>query len=275
MKLVRGLFDFYINSSMHVAFAVLCLSLVTQNELHLEVGFLFNCFLFFGTITGYNFVKYASLAGLHHRNPTDKLKIIQAFSFLCFLILLIILFQFEFQFYIYCIPLALLTLFYALPVMPQKRNLRHIPTLKIFIIAAVWSGVTTYLPVVYKEAIWDWDVTLILVQRFLFVLALIIPFEIRDVKYDSELLGTLPQLLGIKKTKLFGLALLAICVTLEFFKVSITPYLSVVHYLIIGLTGLAILRALKNQSTYYASFFVEGIPILWYLFVLIFSQFPI
>ena len=166
MKLVRGLFDFYINSSMHVAFAVLCLSLVTQNELHLEVGFLFNCFLFFGTITGYNFVKYASLAGLHHRNLTDKLKIIQAFSFLCFLILLIILFQFEFQFYIYCIPLVLLTLFYALPVMPQKRNLRHIPTLKIFIIAAVWSGVTTYLPVVYKDAIWDWDVTLFLYKDF-------------------------------------------------------------------------------------------------------------
>ena len=41
-------------------------------------------FLFYGTITGYNFVKYAGVAKLHHRSLTTHLKIIQIFSLICF-----------------------------------------------------------------------------------------------------------------------------------------------------------------------------------------------
>ncbi|MGO4912266.1 hypothetical protein [Leeuwenhoekiella sp. W20_SRS_FM14] len=271
MKSLKGIFDFYINSSIHVALAVLCLALITQYELHLENEIAFNYFIFFGAITGYNFVKYATLAGLHHRNLTDKLKIIQLFSFLCFVALLVIAYRFEPQFWISCIPLALLTLLYALPFLPHKRNLRMVPTLKIFIIAAVWAGVTAYLPVIYNSALWTWDASIITIQRFLLVLALIVPFEIRDAKYDSPNLGTLPQLVGIKKTKLFGLIMITISVILEFFKDSINPTSSIIHYMIIGITAMAILRALKNQNEYYSSFFVEGIPILWYLLLLLFS----
>ncbi|MFI8379275.1 hypothetical protein [Leeuwenhoekiella sp. NPDC079379] len=271
MKSLKGIFDFYINSSIHVALAVLCIALITQHELHLENEIAFNYFIFFGTITGYNFVKYATLAGLHHRNLTDKLKIIQLFSFFCFVALLVIASGFEPRFWISCIPLAVLTVLYALPFLPHKKNLRMVPTLKIFIIAAVWAGVTAYLPVIYIDAPWSWDMSIIITQRFLLVLALIVPFEIRDAKYDSPNLGTLPQLVGIKKTKLFGLVMIIIAVVLEFFKDSLNTSNSIIHYLIIAITAIAILRSLKNQNEYYSSFFVEGIPILWFLLLLLFS----
>lgn len=271
MKGLKSIFDFYINSSIHVALAVVCLTLLTQKELTLLHEQNFNWFIFFGTITGYNFVKYAALAGLHHRKLTDRLKSIQIFSVLCFFALAYFGIQFEFKFWIFCLPLALLTLLYALPFLPHKKNLRKIPTLKIFIIAAVWAGVSVYLPVVYNFTDWSLDATLLTAQRFLLVLALIIPFEIRDFNYDASTLGTLPQLLGIKKTKIFGLLMLAGCVILEFFKTGGLNTTGVLHFIILAITAYSILRAKTDQSNYYASFFVEGIPILWFLLSIAFG----
>ena len=111
---------------------------------------------------------------------------------------------------------------------------------------------------------------LMLAQRFMLVLALIIPFEIRDLTYDSAALGTLPQVLGIKKTKLFGLSMVLGCVILEVLKTETFSAYSIVQYCILLITAFAILKSSTKQSSYYASFFVEGIPILWAIFILAF-----
>jgi len=265
MKSLKGLFDFYINSSIHVAFAVLALALITEKQLDLELDLYFNLFIFLGTITGYNFVKYAALAGLHHRNLTDRLKMIQTFSFICFIGLMYVAYQFTVSFWISCIPLALLTVLYAIPFLPHKTNLRKVPSIKIFIIAAVWAGVTVYLPVAYNVTNFSTEFYLEIAQRFMLVLALIIPFEIRDLTYDSNALGTLPQVLGIKKTKLVGLSMVLGCMVLEAFKANAFS-----TYAILLLTALAIIRSSSKQPHYYASFAVEGIPILWGIFILAF-----
>ncbi|RXG12648.1 hypothetical protein DSM03_105129 [Leeuwenhoekiella aestuarii] len=271
MKGLKSIFDFYINSSIHVALSVVCLSFISQKELNLLHEQTFDWFIFFGTITGYNFVKYAALAGLHHRNLTERLKSIQIFSVFCFIAMIYFGIQFEFQFWIFCLPLSLLTLLYALPFLPHKKNLRMVPSLKIFIIAAVWAGVSVYLPVVYDFTDWSTDATVLTAQRFLLVLALIIPFEIRDFNYDASSLGTLPQKLGIKKTKLFGLLMVTGCVILEFFRESWFSSASILHFIMLALTAFAILKAKTDQPTYYSSFYVEGIPILWFLLSLFFS----
>jgi len=49
--------------------------------------------LFFGGVSGYNFVKYAEVAGLHHRSLTKSLRKIQIFSFICGVGLLISVFS--------------------------------------------------------------------------------------------------------------------------------------------------------------------------------------
>ena len=62
------------------------------------------------------------------------------------------------------------------------------------------------------------DVWILLLQRFVFVVVLILPFEIRDLSVDDKILGTLPQRIGVKNTKLYGLLLLMVFFFLEFFK---------------------------------------------------------
>jgi len=87
MKWFRIFFDFYLNASIHVSFAVLSFVKITEIYFDLPTNTPLNNFIFFGTITGYNFVKYAGVAKLHHRSLTTRLKAIQFFSFCCFLFL--------------------------------------------------------------------------------------------------------------------------------------------------------------------------------------------
>lgn len=264
MKVLNNVFRFYINSSIHVALAVYAFTASTFKifDIPFSVNLLF--FVFFGTITGYNFVKYAGIAQLHHRSLTSTLQIIQIFSLVCFLCCIYFAFQLPWHVLLACAPLGLLTVFYAVPLFPSKENLRTTPTLKIFVIAAVWAGTTIYLPKVTNGLPWNLEIIALLLQRFFIVLALIIPFEIRDLTFDDKKLATLPQLIGIRKTKILGYLLLILTLVISFIgKGENLPFLA----LLILLTGLAIFFSGRKQNEYYASFWVEGIPIL-YWFVL-------
>ena len=85
MKFLKLLFDFYLNASIHVAFSLFALLRITEIYFDLPYNKNLNYFMFFGTITGYNFVKYAGVAKLHHRSLTKGLKNIQVFSFFAFI----------------------------------------------------------------------------------------------------------------------------------------------------------------------------------------------
>ena len=87
MRILKTLLDFYINSSIHVALSVYALTWITLNEFQIEYDENILYFNFYATITGYNFVKYFGLAKFHHRRLASWLKVIQIFSFICFLAL--------------------------------------------------------------------------------------------------------------------------------------------------------------------------------------------
>ena len=135
--------------------------------------------------------------------------------------------------------------------------------MKVYVIAFVWSGVTVFLPLMNQQYPISLDVYLEGLQRFLFVIALMLPFEIRDLQFDSIKLSTIPQQIGLKKTKTFGVWLLVIFFFAEFFKKDLEIE-TVVESFIISLTILLfILFSRKEQNEYYSSFWVESIPIFW------------
>lgn len=264
MKPLQRVFGFYINSSLHVSFAVCALVAITQWEFQLMLPFAFYAFVFFGSLTGYNFVKYAKAAGLHHRNLTDSLKTIQIFSFICFGFLVFFALKLSFETLAYTAFLGLLTLFYAIPLL-FKKKLRSIKGIKIIVVTIVWAGVSVLLPNVESQGHFNLLFYLTLLQRFLFVIVLILPFEIRDLRYDKHFLGTLPQQLGIKRTKYFGLFLLMVILAIEFFKpiINTARLISLLFAAII--LGLLLWNSKSVQSRYFASFWVESVPIFWAL----------
>lgn len=272
MKQLRILFKFYINASIHVALAVLALVGVTVLQFGLEVRAFFWLFLFCGTITGYNFVKYAKIAGLHHRSLTNSLRSIQVFSLFNFAGLLASSFFLSPQTLLLMAFLGLLTFFYAVPFL-RKKNLRTFSGVKIFVVALVWSGITVFGPMAEVGMVWTIDCWIAFFQRFLLVFVWTLPFEIRDLRYDVKKLKTIPQLLGVSATKGIGIVVLVGVILLDGLTQGL---LFSTHYALVFVavvSGFALVLSQKKQSQYFASFWVEGIPIIWFVSLVLLRHF--
>ena len=224
MRYLRQAFDLYINSSIHVALAVVCLAVISLLEYNFKITYDLLAFIFFSTITGYNFVKYAGIAKLHHSSLAGNLRIIQIFSFVSFLALIYFALQLSVNVLIATAILGLLTLLYALPVFGKSRNLRSLAGIKIFVIAMVWAGTTVLLPVINAQELLNQPILIDFFQRFCMVVVLTLPFEIRDLIYDSDSLETIPQRIGIRKARIFGVVLLLLICLIEIFQQQFRSY---------------------------------------------------
>lgn len=269
MNFLNTLFRFYINSSIHVALAVYALLRVTELYFRLRYNEPLDYFVFYGTITGYNFVKYAGIAKLHHVSLTQNLKLIQVFSLICFGLMFFYVTQLELKTMLFFLPFGVLTLLYAVPFLKAfSKNLRNIGSLKIIIIALVWTGVTAIIPLIDNPDIDSTKIILYSIQRFLLVIVLTLPFDIRDLQFDKRKLQTIPQVLGVERTKKLGFVLLALTMLIEFF---VTPNQSVkvIYILVFLILTFLLQRAKRKQSAYYASFWVESLPILWWVLLIL------
>lgn len=268
MTFLKQLFNFYINASIHVALSVYALTRITELYFELPYNETLDYFIFYGTITGYNFIKYAGVARFYHMSLTRSLRLIQLFSFVCFCLLCYYGWLLPVDTLVYFIPFGVLTVLYVVPFLGGfQRNLRGISYLKIFVVAAVWSGVTAVVPLLAHEYIVDTNLILLFVQRMLFIVALILPFEIRDMKLDFEDVRTLPQKIGIQQTKKFGFAVLLLVLTLEFLITDAVQFRNSFLAICFALVFL-LMRSKEEQSKYYSSFWVEALPIVWWLLLL-------
>ncbi|WP_370477868.1 hypothetical protein [Tamlana flava] len=171
---------------------------------------------------------------------------------------------------------SIITFFYAIPFLPKdwnvesKSSLRTVSGLKIYLIALTWSGATVLLPLVENDYPINTDVLITSIQRFALVIVLMLPFEIRDLRYDSLKLATVPQKIGVKRTKLLGILLLVFVILSEFFKGETSVRLIIPLVVICIVTGLFVHFSKMEQGKYYSSFWVEALPILWLGFLLLF-----
>jgi len=273
MKFVKQLFDFYLNASVHVALSVYCLLRITAILNDIELNSHLTFFLFFGTISCYSFIKYGVEAEKYILVSNSYHRSIQVFSILCLIVSAYHGIYLQADSWIILVILILLTGLYAIPVLPQVKNLRNLGWLKIVMVALVWAGVTVVLPITEIGQDLNWDNLVSLVQRILLVLVLLIPFEIRDMAYDKPELNTIPQRIGVTKTKVFGAFLVLVYFFLTFLKDEITPLELISKGLIFLALGVMIYVTKRNQSKYYASFWVEAIPVFWLCVVLVLNYF--
>ncbi|AUC85117.1 hypothetical protein CW731_07345 [Polaribacter sp. ALD11] len=268
MRFLKLFFNFYINSSIHVGLAVYAFVRITEQYFELPYNEDLDLFIFFGTITGYNFVKYAGVAKLHHRSLTYNLKIIQVFSFFCFLAMCYYAYQIPSRTLLYVVPFTLLTLLYAVPFLSGfHKSLREVSYLKIIVVAIVWAGFTVLIPCVDAGKEVSLNSILLLLQRLLIVVVLILPFDIRDVKYDVISLQTIPKKIGIEKTKRLGLGLMVFALLIEY-GINTNAFSKNVFMIFFFLVLVFLMRSKINQSKYYSSFWVESLPIIWWLLLL-------
>ena len=265
MKWFQRIFDFYLDASVHVSFAIFALTKVTEISFEISIQTHLSWFLFFGSIACYNFIKYGLEAEKYLLVANQYHKNIQVFSLAALALALYHSWFLNFETWVGIGCLLLLTGLYAIPILPNAKNLRSWGGLKIFVVALVWSGSTVVLPLLSTQRTITWDVSLEIIQRFVFVLVLLIPFEIRDLSYDKPELKTLPQRYGVARTKTLGSLGAVLFFFLTFFKDDIsTTELALTGILFLILASILFITK-RNQSKYFASFWVEGIPVFWWV----------
>jgi hypothetical protein len=263
MRWLRQLFNFYIKASIHVAFAVVAFAFITSQLLNINLESHLVLFLLFGTIPAYNFIKYGAAAKKYLYLKNTYQKRIQLFSFLCAALGLYFSAKLSWETWKGICLLGILVMLYAIPLIPDKRNLRNLGILKIIMVSLVWTGTTVLLPVLEGGLTFSHDLLVLFLQRFILILVLMIPFEIRDLQTDPGALHTIPQRIGVRKTRLLGLLLSFVFFLLGFVKNSLDSWEVTMNSLTTVSLVILMIFTPKRQTTYFASFWVESFPIFW------------
>ncbi|HTD41354.1 MAG TPA: hypothetical protein VK671_12085 [Mucilaginibacter sp.] len=288
-KLLQPAFDFLLFSNVFmslcaVAQGLLTFYLIDSKPIYPVLGLLFT-----STLGIYNFCILISRPKIPEKSPYRRIRwffshyrLMVTFTIVSLLSLIPLFFLITTGSKILLIFLAVLSFGYGLPLFTigeQKFGLRNIPGLKLFMITLVWTMSCVLLPILEAQSmhlatISMRDTTILIAKRFLFIAALAIPFDIRDLFEDKQLgLKTIPVAWGEKNAYLFCQVLLAGYIVLLFlFRNNgfTTDFWALTLSVII--TGWLIFKAKWEKNEYYYFFFLDGVLILQYLFVIAFNQ---
>jgi len=154
--------------------------------------------------------------------------------------------------------------------------LRNIAGLKLFIISAVWALVTTVLPAAQVDEPIDFDVAVLTLQRFFFIMAITIPFDIRDLRIDSPSINTLPHLFGVKRARTIALISLLVAEggALGLYLGGLFSAGELIGQIVaFEITSLLIYRSTPKKPDLYFSFGIEATSIILFLGVWVFNYF--
>lgn len=239
MKFLKLILNFYINTSIHVAVAVFSLVQITKLNLNISINSNINYFIFFGTIIGYNFLKYFVV--FWNRTFTFKN------NYEIVLVSIIAFFGMTFYFFrldsIY--QKAFLKIGVVILIYPFVRKFGLI---KMAFVCFCLTFITVYIPTINQQLN-----CIYMLERFVIIFCLLIPLEIYDLEIDSRTIKTLPKIIGIQNLKLIGYFLLL------FFSILGSNF-----EIITIVIAICIFLSNEKNSKFFTSFWVESLPIIWW-----------
>ena len=174
------------------------------------------------------------------------------------------------------VPLGLVAFAYTIPIVRKEANkirIREIGLWKIFLIASVWAGMTVILPAVnlygFKQVfeLGSWQLAF---GRFLFILAITIPFDIRDLANDANKgVRTIPSVIGWKLSVLASHVLLVAFILLIWFRLGAHHPFFVGYAISTAITTVLVAIASPKRSDFYCSFWLEGTMLIQFMAVLL------
>ncbi len=150
---------------------------------------------------------------------------------------------------------TIISFFYVVRI--GRKNIRELPHLKIHSIALTWTAIIVLFPMV-NENIHNMEMFLFFIPaHYFYFIAVAIPFDIRDLKYDAPTQRTIPQVVGTQNAKIISIILL----------ILIMVGLGVVSFssLLTPLFGLAMLTQIiliafitEKRSDFYYTILIDG-----------------
>ena len=183
------------------------------------------------------------------------------------------------------LPLFFISVLYATPFstkMDSAKRLRFLPYVKIFLVAGVWSTVTVLFPVVENdsEMLFSNAVIFSFITRFIFLFAITLPFDIRDIEVDARnKIKTIPLALGEKNTVRLALAALVLFMGMygfSFLFMENQNRYKAIGYILSGICSFALIsQSSKNKNEYFTSFWIEGLMLLQFICLFLMKIFTI
>lgn len=135
-----------------------------------------------------------------------------------------------------------------------KFFVRKIPLFKIFYVGLTWALISSWLilPEFNAEIFWI---------SWIFITALVLPFDIRDMKSDTVV--TFPKLIGIQNTKYFAYVLVFTSLLIAIFYLK--PEFALAFFMTAVITFILIYFSEDSNKDSYFSFWVEscsGLPFI-------------
>jgi len=278
MQLLKRFFNFYIDSNLHVAIAGASFTAVSLYYFNSSEFTLFPLFVFFSTILGYHFIRVFE----NYESDTDAVfsflnkqsHVVLSLSIIALLGVLYIGLLIGISKLWILVPAVIITFFYAIPIVSykgKKVSFRNFPKLKLISIALAWAITTVLFPL--AEQLTELAVWILFLQRFFLIMVLVIPFDIRDLKSDALHLQTLPQQIGIRNTKKIGILFLVVFILLSLFQYGFEKKNFISDSMILLISLFFLVKSNAKQPTYFASFWVEAIPIFWIIQICLFTYY--
>ncbi len=259
MRVFTYFFKQYINTNIHVSIAVTSLFHLVSSYFKIAVPTNAFFIVFFSSMLSYNGIKFfeSCLTNNYRINYKNLL-----FLLVYFIVFLYFFIELTSKSQIVILIGAILTSFYIIPFF-RKKTIRNFYIIKISWVAITWAWLSVVFVWSISNQSFSLEWVVIFIQLFLLVWVIILPFEIRDTLTDATDLQTISQRIGIKRTKRIGYILIIIFFSLSFILKNLSELF--IPNLIITILILFILKkSTLKQSTYYSSFWVESIPIVWW-----------
>ena len=279
MKLLRAI----VYSNTYVA---VVLGLLTTSSYFVVSGLTLKVYVilsvFFGSFMLYNFHRLykidfipedqLSVRHLWVLAHTKSMKILMALSLF---VLLLLTPSYDADTIVALIPAAMISLGYTIPILPSDkgwRRFRDIPFTKPLIIAIVVSYLTFAFPVFEQfgmNSLFDLDVVFGFTERFLFLLVVTIPFDLRDQAGDQQAgIETIATEFGFSKAKRVVMIALLAWLVAVFFQSFYTNTFDLLFYsklILASFVSLGIWKMNQQRGDLYYILVFEGSIILYAL----------
>jgi hypothetical protein len=257
------LFSFLIDSNIHISFCAAVLTFSYKFTGYTDffdlTNYLTPLFIFFSTLLVYTVHQL-----LKHENQyqalSNKVLYIKTLtviisSFFCTSLGVELFTPYQISI---IAPFAIISLMYSAKVLSSQKNNyspRELPYSKIFLITTAWVFATKKIPELMDgEFMIDYqDITLAL-----FIFAITIPFDIRDLNIDKISQKTIPSILGIKKSILLSQILLITYCGIHF----IFTQDNFIFFLLFALVSFILVSYSVNRPKYYYTGILDGLIML-------------
>lgn len=262
--LIKKSLEYFIFSNLLVSLSAgtLCFGICSQINIPNKIGY--GIFVFFSTLFTYNLQRLiksyqiVSLPTNHIQWVLMNRKVLRIFLVLsCILMVYSFysIFNWRVNSFLILFFSVTISLLYAFKI--KGKSLRDLPHLKIHFIAIIWISAIGIFELVNENnyILNNW---IFVLAHYFYILAITIPFDIRDLKYDKKSQRTIPQVFGVNLAKVISLISMLIYIIFVFIFKSTNEY-NIFFILTIFATILLILGVNKSRNEFYFSGLIEGI----------------